>query len=517
MVYICIPSRDEDRTVGVLLWKIRQVMTDLGRDFHVIVLDDGSRDGTRALLEKYRQVLPLTVISGKEPVGYGRAVEKLLRTASGHTRYPKRDAIVTMQGDFTEHPDHVPALVKSFEGGADIVFGEPVPEAVSPPLTVRLAHRIARMVLGRRLGAAPPGDPLQGFRAYRAIVIRKALREAGDRPLISTDGWAANAELMKILTPYARRVAAVPVEKRYDMRRRPTRVRILGTIRQILRLRRIVARPAAIVAAALALAGPVSGSAQQGTLVLDSLTVGSHKVGSVPFAPGEEMRFTLRAGILGGGRAQMTVGEIDTLHGFSTYPVEWRIEASALGFGMNEKFYSWLDTESLITRRFVKDQDTAGRKRYREFDFHPEQRLVHRIDYDTTFALPTALPLDDISFVYFARTLPLEVGETYTFSRFYKDEGNPIILKVLRKDRMEVPAGTFNTVVVQPILRDNKLFASGAEAEIHFSDDDRRLVVFMRADLGFVWPTIEMKLEAAEPAADGHAEGPESRQPGAAC
>lgn len=499
--------------MGVLLWKIRQVMTDLGRDFHVIVLDDGSRDGTRALLEKYKRVLPLTVISGKEPVGYGRAVEKLLRTASGHTRYPKRDAIVTMQGDFTEHPDHLPALVKPFEGGADIVFGEPVPEAVAPPFTVRLARRLARLVLGRRVGTEPPGDPLQGFRAYRAIVVRKALREARDQPLVNTDGWAANAELMNALTPHARRVASVPLEKRYDMRSRPTRVRILATIRQVLRLRRIVPRTAVIIAAALALADPAPGSAQQATLVLDSLTAESHKVRSVPFAPGEEMRFSLRAGILGGGEARMTVGDVDTLNGFSTYPVEWRIEASALGFGMDEKFHSWLDTESLVSRRFVKDQHTAGRKRYREFDFYPEQRLVRRIDYDTTFALPTALPLDDISFVYFARTLPLEVGETYSFSRFYKDDGNPIILKVLRRDRMEVPAGTFNTIVVQPILPDNKLFASGAEAEIHFSDDERRLVVFMRADLGILFPAIEMKLEGAEPAPVGHAEGPEARQP----
>ncbi len=225
--------------MGVLLWKIRQVMTDLGRDFHVMVLDDGSRDGTHALLEKYKRIMPLTVLSEKEPVGYGRAVEKLLRTAAGYTRYPKRDAIVTMQGDFTEHPDHLQSLISSYEGGADIVFGEAVPGPGPPPHPVRLARWLCRLALGRSTERAAPGDPLQGFRAYRAIVVRKALHAAGDGPLIRTDGWAANAELMRILTPYARRVATVPAEKRYDIRPRPTRVRVFATIREIVRLRRI--------------------------------------------------------------------------------------------------------------------------------------------------------------------------------------------------------------------------------------------------------------------------------------
>ena len=108
MIRICIPCRDEDRTIGVLLWKIREVMLGMGRDFHVYVLDDGSRDRTGAQLEKYRQVLPLTILSEQRPIGYGRALEKLLKTAAGGTRYPKRDAIVTMQADFTEHP-HPPS------------------------------------------------------------------------------------------------------------------------------------------------------------------------------------------------------------------------------------------------------------------------------------------------------------------------------------------------------------------------------------------------------------------------
>lgn len=246
MIHICIPCRDEDRTIGVLLWKIRRVMGELGRDFHVLVLDDASTDGTRALLEKYRRVMPLTVLTERQSIGYGRAMEKLLRAAVESTRYPKRDGIVTMQGDFTEHPEHLPALVKTFEGGADIVAGESAAgvagesaaSVADVPRRVRFARWLGALAIGRIVPDASGGDWLAGFRVYRGIVVRKAMREAGGKRLVSTDGWAANAELMKVLTPFARRVSHVPLTRRYDLRPRPTRLRILPTLRQILRLRK---------------------------------------------------------------------------------------------------------------------------------------------------------------------------------------------------------------------------------------------------------------------------------------
>lgn len=243
MVYICIPCRDEERTIGVLLWKIRDVMAELARDYEVIVLDDASRDGTLALLKKYERVLPLTVLPVQKPVGYGVAVERLLRRATGRTRYPKRDAIVVMQADFTEHPDCLVPLLKTFEGGADIVAGTPAPETPGPPppRSVRFARWLGRIALGRSEADALGGSPLQGFRAYRAVVVKKALRIAGGDRLITTDGWAANAELMKVLSPFARRVAHVPVEARYDIRWRGSRVRVFATVRQILRVRRVSA------------------------------------------------------------------------------------------------------------------------------------------------------------------------------------------------------------------------------------------------------------------------------------
>ena len=214
-------------------------------------------------------------------------------------------------------------------------------------------------------------------------------------------------------------------------------------------------------------------------------------VASVPFAPGEHLRYKVKYGIFSVGEAHMTIARIDTIHGVPTYAAEWRIKGSVLGFGIDETFTSWIDTEKLFARRFVKDQG----ERYREYEFFPEDLLVQRIDRDTTWALPHPEPHDDISFVYFTRTLPLDAGQSYTFNRFYKDEGNPIVLNVLREDRREVGAGEFNTIVVQPIIQTDGLLSEGGNAEIHFSDDERRVVVYMKVDGPFLPVNLTMHLE----------------------
>ncbi|MGI9626756.1 MAG: glycosyltransferase family 2 protein [Longimicrobiales bacterium] len=240
MFYICIPSRDEDRTVGVLLWKIRQVMLELGRDYHIFVLDDGSQDGTKDLLARYKRVLPMTILREERPIGYRRALERLLREAPRRARYPKRDAIITMQGDFTENPEYLKALIKTYEGGADVVAGKLEEDIVSSPRRVRLTRWMGDMALKRAYSSSPIESPLCGFRAYRAVVIKKALRAAGDRPLLTREGWAANAELMKILAPFSRRIAEAPLGLRYDIRWRPSRVKPVSTVREILRVGKVL-------------------------------------------------------------------------------------------------------------------------------------------------------------------------------------------------------------------------------------------------------------------------------------
>ena len=238
MIYVCIPAHNEERTIGVLLWKIRKVMREFGRDYEVLVLDDASTDETAKVLDRYRRVLPLRVLKEEHRAGYPSAVQRLLWEALDRTSYPKRDVAVLLQADFSESPDYIVPLLKALEGGADIVAGVVEQNGLPAPRAVRVARRMAPWVLGRAYGGAPVSDPLSGFRAYRLIVLKKALAEFKGRPFLETDGWASNVELLGLVAPYARRIAEAPLTLRYDVAARPSRLSAVRTLRGLLRVRR---------------------------------------------------------------------------------------------------------------------------------------------------------------------------------------------------------------------------------------------------------------------------------------
>lgn len=223
MLYICIPSHNEASTVGVLLWRIRKVFQGFSREYEILVYDDASTDGTSELLVPYGEVAPLTVIRGETRKGYGQALEALVREASRRTKYPRRDAMVVMQGDFTDQPETLPDLVKPFEGGADIILTQRGNR--SEPLPVRRLRQLAPWALRFSLSMKGVADPYATLRLYRISLLRDLIKSAGDQPLVTADGWSANVELLLKAMPLARRVESIAVDPRYDLRVRESRIR----------------------------------------------------------------------------------------------------------------------------------------------------------------------------------------------------------------------------------------------------------------------------------------------------
>lgn len=258
MIYIGIPVRDERHTIGPLLWRIREILVDRGRDFHVIVVDDASSDGTTEALQAYERVLPLTVLRNEEGRGWAPSLERVVREAVARSDYPKRDALVTLQGDFTDPPEAFPEMIRRFQGGADLVVtAEPegasedgeeedaagasrTREPTPAPLRVRLARLGARLLARSLPRPAEVGDPFATFRLYRLFTLSRAISDLppGQPRLLTQEGWAANAELLLAVWPHVRRIERVEEPADYGRRYRESRFRAIAELKALRRATR---------------------------------------------------------------------------------------------------------------------------------------------------------------------------------------------------------------------------------------------------------------------------------------
>jgi glycosyltransferase involved in cell wall biosynthesis len=234
LIYFCVPTHNEEKTVGVVLWKLRHVMAELPRDYQILVGDDASTDGCAQVLDPYRRVLPLVLMRNATRRGYAATLEMLLRQAVRMSRYPKRDSVVILQADFTDDLDAAADLVRRLESGADIAIGGPVAETVPPGFLERLANGYAKRTLAK-LEWPENADPLNPLAAYRLICLKRALEESDPERLLAWDGRTANAALLRSALPHARRVECIEMTRHGERAQRSRRFRPLELVMNIRR------------------------------------------------------------------------------------------------------------------------------------------------------------------------------------------------------------------------------------------------------------------------------------------
>ncbi len=154
---VVIPAYDEEPNVEACYRELLEVLVPLGRAFEVIFVDDGSSDGTFAVLARLAEADPrLRVIRFRRNAGQTAALAAGFRAARG-------EVVVTLDADLQNDPRDIPTLLAAL-GSCDAVWGWRVDRR--DPWSKRVASRIANAVRQRltRDGIHDTGCPLKAFR-----------------------------------------------------------------------------------------------------------------------------------------------------------------------------------------------------------------------------------------------------------------------------------------------------------------------------------------------------------------
>jgi hypothetical protein len=211
-----------------------------------------------------------------------------------------------------------------------------------------------------------------------------------------------------------------------------------------------------------------------------------------PFSMGETLSYSVKIGVLRVGNADLQVAGLDSIRGTQTFLFRFRISLKSILRRGSEVLESWVGTSDFASRRYRQSSTEDGQRRLRIFDIYPERGIYREEARNETFPTPSQ-PIDDTAFFYFIRLVPLAVGRTYSFDRYYRKEKNPFTVRVLKREELELPDGRkVQCLVIHPLLETQGLFSRRSDTRLWLTDDARRLPVQIRARMPFGTVTLHL-------------------------
>jgi hypothetical protein len=218
---------------------------------------------------------------------------------------------------------------------------------------------------------------------------------------------------------------------------------------------------------------------------------------ALPFTVGERLTYRVKMEKMGAsGRGVMTVEESADVRGTPVYLLRFDLEAGVGPIKGADHTRSWLDPERMASVRFAKRERRPMVKRERQVEFYAERRRWEASGGKSGDS-PTNRPLDELSFIYFVRTLPLVEDTTYRFDRHFQMDRNPITVRVLGRETVTTPAGEFQTRLVEMRVRDPEHYRGEGILRFSLTEDAARVPVRIESvmpDAGRVVLTLESKV-----------------------
>ena len=215
------------------------------------------------------------------------------------------------------------------------------------------------------------------------------------------------------------------------------------------------------------------------------------------FADGEDMQYAVSFGKVHVGSGEMRFVGRDTVRGHDVWKASLKISGGFLMLSVNDTTTSWFDSLTFNSLRFREDLHEPHSNGHRDTQIFPDREIYQKNREPE--APSVSDPVDEISLVYFVRTLPLAPGQCYVFRRYFQPDGNPVVVHVLRRERVTVPAGSFDAIVLRPEISTKGIFSQNGRALLWLSDDSVHSVLQLKTQLSF--GSINLFLTGASPGA----------------
>lgn len=227
---VVLPAFNEAVALPRLL---RRLVAACGPAVRVLVVDDGSTDGTAAAAERLAGEMPgLRVLRHPGNRGLGAALRTGWEAALA-AGLPDDGAVVTMDADDTHDPALIGALRSLLARGNDVAiasrFARGGGEVGLSPARRALSQG-ARVFLSLTRHIPGVSDYTCGYRAYRAGALRQAFATYGAGGLITAPGFACTAEVLLKMAGLGARCAEAPLVLHYEQKAGRSKMRILRTL-----------------------------------------------------------------------------------------------------------------------------------------------------------------------------------------------------------------------------------------------------------------------------------------------
>ena len=220
-------------------------------------------------------------------------------------------------------------------------------------------------------------------------------------------------------------------------------------------------------------------------------TAAAFHVAAVPFAVGEELRYSASFAGIRAGSATMKVAGIENVRGRPAYHIVFTIDGGIPLYRVRDRYESWVDVQTLASLRYVQNIREGGYHRNTTYEIFPD-KAQYRKD-DGALEASVSHPLDDGSFIYAIRAAVPNVGETRRDDRYFRPDRNPVVLTGLRNEAVSVDAGRFATTVIQPSIKANGIFSEDGDAQVWLSTDANRYPVLLKSKFAKFSLTLELQ------------------------